>query len=285
MRIDIHTHAFHPKVAARAVAHLNSSYMVHCEGTGTLADLEEDEAAAGLDANVVLCAATSPSQVIPANNFALNVLGSDSRAIAFGTLHPAYGDWERELARLEQGGIHGLKLHPDFQGISMDDVRLRPIFEACQGRFCILFHVGSRSISPSAVPSSPWALMRVLRNFPRLDVIAGHFGGYQMWQYVPEVLGGYRGDHLWLDTSSTSMFVDGRTLRSLLSLRPFEQYFFGSDWPLYRPSEELERFQRLSGYGDGKMDDLVSHAALLLRAYGMLTNRQAPDRAEQTRVE
>ena len=32
MRIDIHTHAFHPKIAAKAVAHLNEAYDLRCEG-------------------------------------------------------------------------------------------------------------------------------------------------------------------------------------------------------------------------------------------------------------
>ncbi len=109
MRIDFHTHAFHPRVAARAVAAINESCGIQCEGTGQLTDLENDEEKAGLNRHVVLCAALSPSDVIPCNNFAIKVRCDDSRAVAFGTLHPGCANWEKELDRLARNGIRGLR--------------------------------------------------------------------------------------------------------------------------------------------------------------------------------
>ena len=41
MYIDIHTHAFHPKIAHKAVDHLNSFYSITCSGDGTIANLLE----------------------------------------------------------------------------------------------------------------------------------------------------------------------------------------------------------------------------------------------------
>lgn len=67
--IDIHTHAFHPKIASKAVRALEKTYGVHCLGSGLLPDLEEEEVRAGVSYFAVLCAATAPSQVLPANNF------------------------------------------------------------------------------------------------------------------------------------------------------------------------------------------------------------------------
>ena len=43
MYIDIHTHAFHPKIAHKAVDHLNDFYSVNCAGDGTIAHLLERE--------------------------------------------------------------------------------------------------------------------------------------------------------------------------------------------------------------------------------------------------
>lgn len=114
--IDIHTHAFHPKIASKAVRALEKTYGVHCLGSGLLPDLEEEEVRAGVSYFAVLCAATAPSQVLPANNYAIKIHQDEgNRAIAFGTLHPGYEHWEEELDRLEKNGIRGLKLHPDFQ--------------------------------------------------------------------------------------------------------------------------------------------------------------------------
>lgn len=270
MLIDIHTHAFHPKIATKAVLHLNKVYALQCEGTGMLADLEKEESQAGIDRYAVLCAATAPAQVIPANNYAINIRRSPDGGIAFGTIHPGYSKWEDELDRLDRNGIRGLKLHPDFQGFSMDDKRLLPVFEACQGRFIVLFHVGSLTDDPLHVPSSPLMLKKVLQAFPRLDVIAAHFGGYRMWELALKVLAGHPVEHLWFDTSSTTPYVDSATLKKLLTMLPEDHYFFGSDWPLKNPLEEHNRFARMSGFCEGQMERLMSNAATLLADYAML---------------
>ena len=57
MFIDIHTHAFHPKIAYKAVDHLNNFYNVACAGDGTIDHLLAREKHAGVDKCVVLCAA------------------------------------------------------------------------------------------------------------------------------------------------------------------------------------------------------------------------------------
>ena len=49
MYIDIHTHAFHPKIAHKAVDHLNEFYSVNCAGDGTIAHLLERERKAGME--------------------------------------------------------------------------------------------------------------------------------------------------------------------------------------------------------------------------------------------
>ena len=270
MRIDIHTHAFHPVIASKAVHHLNVAYDLTCEGSGIITDLDDEEMQAGIDVFTVLCAATAPAQVIPANNHAIRVHNSDPRAIAFGTMHPGYAEWEKELDRLERNGIRGLKLHPDFQGFAMDDPALFPIFEACQGRFIILFHVGSATDRPLEAPTSPWKARHVHACFPRLDMIAAHFGGYQMWGHALEVFSDPPGEHLWFDTSSTSPFVNTATLRRLLAMVPEDHYFFGTDWPLYTPEEERARFLRVSGCSEAFLERLMGNAAPLLRQYGML---------------
>lgn len=275
MLIDIHTHAFHPKIAAKAVVHLNQAYQLTCQGSGSLTDLAEEEALAGIDRYTVLCAATSPSQVIPANTFAMHVRdSSDGHAIAFGTLHPGDTDWEQELDRLARHGIRALKLHPDFQGFRLDDPRLRPIFEACSGRFLILFHIGSHTEYLDAAPTSPKLLADILRNFPRLDVIGAHFCAYRMWESVSQYFEGKTFPHLWTDTSSTSPFVSDRELKRLLKIFPADRCLFGSDWPLYKPAEERNRMTYKTGFSDRQIEQLMSNAAPLLSQYGLLSGEK-----------
>ena len=264
MYIDIHTHAFHPKIAHKAVDHLNSFYSITCSGDGTIANLLEREKEAGLDKCVVLCAATAPAQVIPANNYAISLQREHpERVIAFGTVHPAYDNWESELARIKAAGIRGIKLHPDFQSFWLDDPRLLPIFEAAQKDFVFEIHIGDRT-SPEKNPSCPYKLASILRQFPGMRVIAAHFGGYRMWSHALEVFSDNRFENLWFDTSSTTPFATPELAHKLLNTFPRERILFGTDWPLYDPVEELQRLQNLGGLKDSEMEVIMSNASALL---------------------
>ena len=264
MYIDIHTHAFHPKIAHKAVDHLNSFYSITCSGDGTIANLLERESEAGLEKCVVLCAATAPAQVIPANNYAISLQKEHpDQVIAFGTVHPGYDNWESELARIKAAGIRGIKLHPDFQSFWLDDPRLLPIFEAAQKDFVFEIHIGDRT-SPEKNPSCPYKLASILRQFPGMRVIAAHFGGYRMWSHALEVFSDNRFENLWFDTSSTTPFATPELAHKLLNTFPRERILFGTDWPLYDPVEELQRLQTLGGLSDNEMVIIMSNASTLL---------------------
>ena len=264
MYIDIHTHAFHPKIAHKAVDHLNSFYSITCSGDGTIANLLERESEAGLEKCVVLCAATAPAQVIPANNYAISLQKEHpDQVIAFGTVHPGYDNWESELTRIKAAGIRGIKLHPDFQSFWLDDPRLLPIFEAAQKDFVFEIHIGDRT-SPEKNPSCPYKLASILRQFPGMRVIAAHFGGYRMWSHALEVFSDNRFENLWFDTSSTTPFATPELAHKLLNTFPRERILFGTDWPLYDPVEELQRLQTLGGLSDSEMEIIMSNASTLL---------------------
>lgn len=260
MLIDIHTHAFHPKIAYKAVEHLNSYYAVSCAGDGTVTDLLARQKKAGIDRCVVLCAATDPAQVIPANNYAIMLQKEHPEIIAFGTLHPAFEQWEKQLRTLKAAGIKGIKLHPDFQGFWLNDPRLMPMLEAAQDDFVFEIHIGDY-LPPDKNPSCPYKAAALLDAFPRLRLIAAHMGGYQHWDHALIALAGR---DVWLDTSSTSSFVSPEMLRTLLNAHPRERILFGSDYPLYDPSDEANRFQAMSGFSDAEMEEIMGNGARLL---------------------
>ena len=274
MYIDIHTHAFHPKIAHKAVDHLNSFYSITCSGDGTIANLLEREQEAGLEKCVVLCAATAPAQVIPANNYAISLQREHpEQVIAFGTVHPAYENWEKELARIKAAGIRGIKLHPDFQSFWLDDPRLLPIFEAAQKDFVFEIHIGDKT-TPDKNPSCPYKLASIMRQFPDMRVIAAHFGGYRMWSHALEVFSGSTFENLWFDTSSTTPFATPELAHKLLNTFPRERILFGTDWPLYDPVEELQRLQTLGGLSDSEMEVIMSNASALLAPNSVPTKNQ-----------
>ncbi|HEY3396970.1 MAG TPA: amidohydrolase family protein [Armatimonadota bacterium] len=244
MIIDCHTHAFADKIADRAVAQLIEYYGLSTSLGGRLPDLLSHAAAAGVDALILLVAATRPAQVRPAHDWILS-LPPDApgapRVIPFGTFHPGDPDWPAEVARLRAAGIRGIKLHPEFQGLDLADPRLGPFLEEIQRDFLLLVHVGDQH--PGADPlSTPAKVARLLDNFPTLRVIAAHLGGYCLWEQACEHLAGRE---VYLDTSSALPYIDPGLLRRLVRRHDTERLLFGSDYPLRSAAEERRELERL----------------------------------------
>ena len=265
MRIDVHTHAFHEKIAEKATAQLVSHYNHSLSGTGTKEDLLSFMERGGIDKSFVLCAATSPDQVIPANTWAIS-LAENTRFIPFGTLHPDFPEWESELERLERKGIIGIKFHPDFQGFNLDSKKAFPFYEAIAVKFISMFHVGDL-LPPDKNPSSPQKLATVLKNFPSLTAIAAHFGGYSHWQWVKESLSGL---DFYMDTSSSLKFIPPRLLEEILQSFSRDRFLFGSDYPLGDPSEEIVLLEKTAGFSEREIEDLLSGGEKLLAEAGKI---------------
>jgi uncharacterized protein len=260
MSIDIHTHAFHPKVAEKVVKQLEDHYQLAPVGNGLIEDLLLRLDKAGITHAALHTAATKAEQVIPANKWALFIQQEYPQISPFGTVHPDFKDWEKELLKLEQAGIKGIKLHPDFQGFNLDDPRLEPIFEDIGDRFLLMIHIGDR-LPPEKNPSSPQKLSALLKKFARLRVIAAHLGGFMHWQYVVEHLAG---KDLYLDTSSSLMAIPDHHLFDIFNHHPRGKILFGSDYPLFDPLEEIERLQKKLHLSSNEVDELLTNGESLL---------------------
>lgn len=256
MRIDVHAHAFNPKIAHKVLAQLNGHYGIEPVGTGTPEDLLLRLDKAGLDKAVVMTSATSPDQVVPANNWAIELKEADPRFIPFGTLHPDFDRNEQELDRLEQNGIKGLKFHPDFQGFRMDDRKFYEVMEMVGDRFVCLFHVGD-TLPPDENPSCPKKMAALRKTFPGPAMIAAHMGGYLHWEYALEHLAG---SGVFVDCSSTLDFVDNDLLKKLIHGFGEEHVLFGSDYPLFDAASEIERVQQRLDLSAERLDGLLGRA-------------------------
>jgi hypothetical protein len=237
---DTHTHVFHPKIAEKAINQLHSHYGIQPQGTGVLDDLLARADRAGIGRVVVHTAATDPSQVIPANNWAIDMERQSTRVTAFGTLHPDYPEPEKELTRLRKAGITGLKFHPDFQGFFLDDPKFYALMEMVGDDWTLMVHVGD-VLPPEQNPSCPVKMAKLRKNFPGPKLIAAHLGGFSHWKFAVEHLAGL---DVFFDTSSSLSFIDDATLRELISRHPADHLLFGSDYPLFDPADEIALVER-----------------------------------------
>ncbi len=247
--IDCHCHIYPDAIAPRAVAGVSSFYGINMGLDGTVATLVSEHESAGIIRALVHSVATTPHQVSSINHFIANAVAqSCGRFIGFGTLHPDSDDIARDIDELVSLGLHGVKLHPDIQGFKIDDYRCLKIYELCEGRLPILFHLGDNRYDFS----NPNRIKPILDIFTGLTVIGAHFGGWSIWERASEELCGCK--NLFVDCSSSLYALSREQAVGIIRRYGAQRVLFGSDYPMWSPKEELERFLSLElEDGENKM--------------------------------
>jgi predicted TIM-barrel fold metal-dependent hydrolase len=218
----------------------------------------------GIDRAVVLNTVTNTRQVENVNRFALETAKSIPSFIVFGSVHPMGEDPVGTVKRLYEQGIRGLKLHPDYLGISFDDPAYRPILHlASELQIPVVIHAGFDPVSPHKVHATPKVIRKVLADFPELILVCAHMGGMTMWEEVLEELCTRR---VYFDTAMCCERV-GMTAamgRALVSAHGAKNILFGSDMPWARPSEIFRFLDTWSLTAEEKEAILWKNAAELL---------------------
>jgi len=239
MVIDFHSHIYPEKIAEKAVLSVGQFYCgLHVRGKGTAADLLERGRRGGVDRFVVFSAAISPNQVQGINNFLAKSAEDNPEFYAFGTLHPGMEAPEAEISRIVKAGLRGIKIHPEMQGLNIDDEKMMNIYAALEGRLPVIFHCGDFRFDNS----HPRRLVRVLDTFPKLTVIAAHFGGWVLFDLALEYL---RDKSCFLDISSSLPLLGLERGAELISVYGAERILFASDYPMRDPGECLDEFRML----------------------------------------
>jgi predicted TIM-barrel fold metal-dependent hydrolase len=238
LRIDAHTHVWPDHLAERA---LDGAFPeLPRRGDGKLASLQTSLQDAGIDAAVCLGVAVEARQVGAANRF---VASLPENVIGFGSVHPSLNA-EDVLSDLRVNHLRGVKIHPIVQDFRLDDPRLRPILDALSGEFVTVIHVGGGGPLKSADNAHPDQLRRLVRDFPRLNIIACHFGGYRMYQEALDCVVGLR---VYLDTSWPPGLatLDARRVTNLIERHGPDRVVFGSDWPMADIRTEVLAIEQL----------------------------------------
>ena len=237
--IDIHTHIYPEAIAQKAAASIREFYDLDThEMDGTAATLLERGTQAGIDRFVILPVAMRPDRTRHINDFILEQAAAQPRFIGFGTVHAGMENITGEVEYILAQGLRGIKMHPDFQTFGIDDPRLFPMYETVSGKIPVMLHMGDKRYDYS----HPQRLKRVLELFPRLQVIAAHFGGYSMYETAFELLS--KTDCVF-DVSSSLMFMDDGVAEKYIRAFGAERMAFGTDYPLWDPIVETKRFQQL----------------------------------------
>lgn len=237
--VDFHAHAFHDKIAIKAAEQLRDYYGIELAENGLFFHLKQSMIKNKIDKLVIHATATKPSQVELINDYVKSLTTED--IVGFGTMHYAYSDYEKELDRIVELGLKGMKFHPVFQGFCIDDEKMFPIYERIEGRLPVLMHMGDKNNDLA----TPKRLIKMLEHFPKMTVIAAHMGGFGEWSEAEKYIIGNDKYDIYVDTSSSIRFLEPSYTAELIRRHGTDRVLFGTDYPLSLHQFELSVFDKV----------------------------------------
>lgn len=253
--IDCHCHVFPEKIADRASQGVFDFYdIIDFEKnakSATVANMKECENEAGIGHQIIFSVATKASQVESINSFiADEVSKSHGTLTGLGTLYPESPTLQEDMEGILRRGLKGVKLHPDIQQFKIDDYRCLKIYEFFEGKLPVLIHTGDNRYDYS----NPNRMAPVLDIFKNLTVIGAHFGGWSIWKEASDVLCRY--PNFYVDCSSSLYALSPVDAAEIIRKYGADHVLFGTDYPMWKPEEELHRFFGL-GLSDEENDMIL----------------------------
>ena len=236
MLIDFHTHCFPDKIAHRAIEKLSfASGGLHPYTDGSVSGLKKRMKESGVDISVVLNIATNARQQKSVNDFASSI-NNNRDIISFGSVFPYSEDVFDELERIKELGLKGVKLHPDYQGFEVDDIKMKPIYKKISELSLItVFHAGNDYGYAPPYGATPQKLARALDWFSS-PVIAAHWGGVGCGEDVLKFL--CKRD-VYFDTSYAYGTQPKYYFEKILESHTPDRIIFGTDSPWHTAEMEL----------------------------------------------
>lgn len=252
MIIDGHVHVWPDKIAKIALG--SPSDGLQRFGDGTTASAIETFRRAGIDKGICLAVADTPERLESANRFVGGL--DDEHFIGFGSVHPDRTP-EDNVASLRENGLKGVKFHPLFQGVALDDPRYWEIYAALEGEFAAVFHVGPEFPGdPKGALATPKMIREISKAFPKFDIVAAHLGGYNAYDEAMAEVNGL--ENVYLDTSwppSIATLPVAQVREAILRHGP-ERVVFATDWPMADPEAEIAAIRAL-GLSDSETDAIL----------------------------
>lgn len=240
LKIDAHAHIFPDKIAAKAAAGIGKFYDIPTRHDGSLTQMILEEDRAGVARVVAHSVATTPTQVAHINEFIMAAHDAHpGRIIPFAALHPDTQDMQAVIRQIVASGFKGIKLHPDFQEFQLDEPRaLRMFSMIADAKLPVLIHTGDYRYDYS----NPARMANLLNEIPNLTAICAHLAGWSVYDEARRVLAGR---DVYVDTSSSLYTLTPAHAAELIHAFGVKRVMFGTDYPMWTPAEEVERFEAL----------------------------------------
>jgi uncharacterized protein len=278
MIVDFHTHVFPPEViAARDAYCARDDWLAELYGNprarmASVNDLLASMDADGVDVSVVFPFGwRDPGLAEESNSYIIQAMRDHpGRLIGLASIQPLAGPRAiAEMERCARAGMPGVgELMPHGQGYRLSDTRLlAPLAEAAQALdLFALTHasepVGHRYLGKGDVSAAD--LQDFLLAFPRLRVVAAHWGGgFPFYELMPEVR--TAAANLWYDSAASAYLYRPEVFSIVARAAGIEKILWGSDFPLLGQRRMLD-YARAGGLAPEELAlALGGNAARFLR--------------------
>ena len=272
--IDFHVHTFPDAIAEKAIAGMQRNSHAAAFGSGTVSGLLASMEKAGVSRSVVLPVATNPAKISSINT--VSIEASQENLTYFGAMHPLAENWKEELNRLHAAGVPGIKIHPQYQGTHITDIRyLRILDHAASLGLLTVMHSGDEIAYPGDVRCSPEMVRSVCDQLGNIPLVLAHMGGWKNWERVAETL---CDTGCYLDTAislgqivpiddhyapSDLPLLSEEAFVSLVRAFGSHRILFGTDSPWADPAEEIRKISSLP-LAQEELENIFSHNATRL---------------------
>lgn len=244
--IDFHTHVYPDKIAAKLMHDLADTHYWGHFADGTLNGLVSSMKAAGIDCCVTQPVVTRPDQFDSINSFAGKQQEVDG-LIPFGGIHPDCEDIPGKLRWLKREGFPGIKLHPDWQNLFLDEPRaVYLIREALAQDLIVMIHTGYDGAFPDSDHCTPRRSLGLLEQLEdpgqeTRKLVLAHSGGHLEHEDVKKYL---LGANVYFDISLSQMYISDEEFRKLVDGHGADRLLFATDSPYADQTHSVEAIKK-----------------------------------------
>lgn len=283
MIIDFHTHTFPAKSSEKILAKLSklshTKYFTNGSVEGLLSSMKESS----ITYSVNLPVMTSKEQVEKVNSSLISekeYLGKNG-IITFGGMHPDYENYKKELLRLKEHGIPGIKIHPAYQNVDIDDIRMMRIIDiASELGLIIITHAGIDIGINDHNYASVRQILKVIDEVRPEKFVLAHMGNWACWDDVERDL---TGAPVWFDTAFSigpvtpdeehsqapylSYNLSDKDFVRIVRKHGTDKILFATDSPWESQKDYIDRIQKMPLSVQEKKQIFAENAKKLLDSY------------------
>ncbi len=277
MIIDFHTHTFPDAIAEKTINLLKSksNTIPFCDGTNKCLSL--DGKSLNIDLSVVLPVVTNPLKTQKINDTAVELNKNYTNLLSFGGVHPDTENVRDEIKRIADLGLKGIKIHPAYQQVKLNDIRFKRIVEYAEEFNLITITHGGIDIGIDGDWASPLMAKELICDVKPNKFVIAHTGGWSQWD---DVLTYLCGENVYFDTSfSYGSFYYNSTVDEAKKVSPLttkqlveiikahgsEKILFGTDSPWGDRRDQIEKISALPLSVKEKDDIFYKNAKNLLK--------------------